>query len=203
MLRFVVLAVMTLCVGVPKGGHAQDVASPGSRDAEARHLFSAGRLAYDEGRFEDALQNYQRSYELSGRPELLFNIGMAADRLREDGKALEAFRAYLNAVPDAPNRARVEERIRVLERTQASVLPAPSPEPEPASPAVEIVVAKPSPPSSPSDRPSLASRWWFWTAIGVGVAAVAVTAVVIASRPESTTLESGDVGGIIFTLGGR
>jgi len=55
-------------------------------------------------------------FELSQRPGLLHNIGTTADRLRRDDEALEAFRAYLEAVPDAPYRASVEARITVLQR---------------------------------------------------------------------------------------
>ena len=70
------------------------VASPsGPRETEARALFEAGRQAFTDGRFEDALQRFSQSYELSHRAELLFNIGQAADRLRRDAEALAAFEA--------------------------------------------------------------------------------------------------------------
>jgi hypothetical protein len=90
-----------------------------ARDQEARALFEAGRVAFDHGRFEDALGHFRRAHELSGRPQLLYNIGAAADKLRLDEVALEAFRGYLTSVPSARNRAEVEARIAVLERTVA------------------------------------------------------------------------------------
>lgn len=97
--------------------HAQQA---GGRDAEARMLFQAGQVAFEEGRFENALEYFRRSYDLSGRAELLYNIGTAADRLRMDRDALEAFRRYVAERPDAPNRAEVEARIGVLERAVAA-----------------------------------------------------------------------------------
>jgi len=86
------------------------------KDEEARGLFWAGRAAYDQGRYDDALGYFSRSYQLSGRPELLYNIGQAADRLRKDREALDAFTEYLNRVPETPNRETVEARIRLLRR---------------------------------------------------------------------------------------
>ena len=47
------------------------------RELEARQYFELGRLAFIDGRFEEALQAFERSYELSQRALLLFNIGSA------------------------------------------------------------------------------------------------------------------------------
>ena len=92
-------------------------------EQEARQLFNAGRIAFNDGRFDDALGYFERSYELSGRPVLLFNIGSAADRLRQNQRALDAFEAYLEAMPDASNRREVEGRIRVLRRAIVATEP--------------------------------------------------------------------------------
>ena len=97
----------------------QPAAAPSSgvqpaAEATAREQFEAGRTAYDGGDFEAALGHFEAAYQQSGRPRLLYNIGLAADRLRHDERALEAFRAYLASVPDAENRVEVENRIRAL-----------------------------------------------------------------------------------------
>ncbi len=94
---------------------AADSADVGS-DAEARGLFSAGEAAYGAGRFEDALGYFRRAYELSRRPQLLYNIGVAASNAGHDREALDAFERYVAEVPDAPNRASVEGRITALRR---------------------------------------------------------------------------------------
>jgi tetratricopeptide (TPR) repeat protein len=83
-------------------------------DEEARRLFETGRLAYEEGEFERALASFTRAYELSDRPELLYNIAMSHDRLRHDAAAIEWFERYLAQVPDASNRASVERRLEIL-----------------------------------------------------------------------------------------
>jgi hypothetical protein len=89
---------------------------PAKTDKKARDLFEKGRAAWDEGRFREAWEHWHHSYRLSRRPELLYNVGQAADRLRMDREALEAFRLYLEKNPDASNRKEVENRIRILER---------------------------------------------------------------------------------------
>lgn len=116
-------------------------------DAEARGLFVAGREAFDAGRYDNALDYFTRAYALSGRSGLLFNIASTAERLRRDDEALRAYEAYLEAMPDAPNREYTQSRIvflrdqiRESEARPASVVtPAPAP-----------IEAAPSEPSTPA-----------------------------------------------------
>lgn len=106
-----------------------------SLEEEARGLFHAGSAAYDRADYEVALDYFQRAYELSHRPLLLFNIGHTAERAREDARAVEAFEAYLRAAPDAENRPNVEARIARLRRQIAEAgarPPSPAPAPAPA-----------------------------------------------------------------------
>jgi len=92
----------------------------GAHDQEARRLFEAGREAYVDEKYQDALNYFQQSHELSQRPQLLFNVGQAADRLGQREQAAEAFRGYLAAVPDAGNRPEVEARIAQLEAAETT-----------------------------------------------------------------------------------
>lgn len=113
------LLALALVLVTPAVALGQRQASD-SRDTEARSLFEAGRSAFQDGRFEDARVDFSRAYELSGRPELLYNLASAEDRLRDDAAALEHFEAYLREVPDASNRAEVEGRIAVLRSAVAA-----------------------------------------------------------------------------------
>lgn len=189
-------------------------------DDEARALYDAGVMAYGNGRFGEALERFQRAYELSHRPALLFNVASCQDRLRQDARAVESYRAYLEAQPDAENRGFVEERIRFLEgTTSASRAPTASPEPV-ATPGATVptpavaasqagVVAVPADgtdattPRDTHDRP-LYKKWWLWTIVGtVVVAAVAVPIAVTRSGNEPPPLETGSTGSVVFTLGAR
>lgn len=141
--------VLAASVGTAARGRAQDAVE--RADAEARSRFEAGRAAMAAGRTEDALVDFRRAYELSHRPALLYNIGVAADRLRRDDEALEAFEAYLASMPasDVTNRAEVEGRITVLRETIAArtaregpgPLEAPPTTPSVSVPAVALLVS--------------------------------------------------------------
>tara|TARA_B100001750_G_scaffold196220_1_gene168287 strand:- start:4115 stop:4825 length:711 start_codon:yes stop_codon:yes gene_type:complete len=110
-----------------------------SRDREARSLYEAGTEAFEAARYGDALQYYQRAYEVSGRAVLLYNIGVSADRMRRDEQALEAFEAFLEQVPEHPRRHEVEVRVVAIREAQAA---GEEPEPTESEPTeVEPVVA--------------------------------------------------------------
>ncbi|AKF04551.1 tetratricopeptide repeat protein [Sandaracinus amylolyticus] len=136
--------------------HAQPQPPRDRSDVEAQARFESGRLAFESGRYEEALADFRRSYELSQRPLILYNIGIVLDRLRRDAEALDAFERYLEAVPDAENRADVEARIAIL-RTQVAAPP-------------PVQEAAPIPPP-PSPRPQEGYEIWAWISAGVGIAA--------------------------------
>jgi tetratricopeptide (TPR) repeat protein len=86
-----------------------------SDDERARTHFEAGRSYYEQAQYEDATREFQESYDLSGRPELLLNISQSEERALHYDAAIDAARRYLVAVPNADNRKTVEERITSLQ----------------------------------------------------------------------------------------
>lgn len=90
-----------------------------SRDQEARALFQAGSTALDAGRFADALGYFERSYELSHRAPLLYNIGITASTVGNVDRAIEAFEQFLHEDPETDRRQEVEGRLRTLREQQS------------------------------------------------------------------------------------
>lgn len=84
-------------------------------DEAARITFQRARTAFDAGDYETALSRFRQAYELSPRPQLLYNIAATLDRLRRDVEAVAALRAFLAASPTTPDRVEIEARIRVLD----------------------------------------------------------------------------------------
>lgn len=115
------LLVVIAVVFFAHGSVTSAQSDPG-RDAEARGLFEAGRAAFDQGRYQDALGYFDRAYQLSRRPQLLYNIGQVHDRLRHDEEALTALQQYLKQVPGATNRSEVEHRIEALRQAMVGTL---------------------------------------------------------------------------------
>ena len=180
------------------GTHATD-------DQEARDLFKLGKQAFDEGRFERALKYFKDAYDLSHRAALLSNIGTVLDRLRRDAEALEAYKSYLAQVPDAANRAQIEDRVRVIEgamqkeQEQAAAAPAPEAQPTVPTPAetaqaemARTAAAKPANDPLRDSEPestSIVSRWWFWAGIGTIAAAAVVVGVAANSGSEGSLVQ--------------
>ncbi|MDB4985506.1 MAG: hypothetical protein JWN04_684 [Myxococcaceae bacterium] len=80
-------------------------------DRQARSIFDAGLQAYDNGEFDKALTAFERAYQTSPRPKLLYNIGRAAEGDAQYARALAAYTAYLQEVPVGENRVFTESRI--------------------------------------------------------------------------------------------
>ena len=85
-----------------------------AQDGDSRAVFVEGVQAYEAGRFEEALELFERAYDMTGDAEVLFNVAAVLDRLRRDQEALTVYRAYLERGPAEEDREHVEARIRVL-----------------------------------------------------------------------------------------
>ena len=167
---------------------ASDTPPDPAKDAEARRMFEDGRAAYEAGQYQDGLNYFQRAYDLSLRPGLLFNIGQAAYKMHSDDRALKAFKAYLAQTPSAPNRVEVEQRIHELEQASGGgTKPTYVFSPEQTAreggtalwawPETKDNIDKPPPEPEP-----ITKQWWFWTTIGVIVVGGTVTAIAIAAN---------------------
>ncbi|MBK6580146.1 MAG: tetratricopeptide repeat protein [Sandaracinaceae bacterium] len=190
---------------------AQAVSPATDNEEEARALFIAGRSAFDQGRFEEALSHFKRSYELSGRPELLYNIGTAADRVGRLEEAITAFRSYLEGSPDSPRRPQIEARLEVLDQQLANQRAleqragvAPSPED-----AARAAMGRPAGPAGADLSDTDESGRSRGLTIGLVSASVVVVAVVVVLSVVLTGRESqpnytvrGDSGNVILTLRG-
>lgn len=192
-LRVLALSIFSLCSAAP-GARAEDAASAEQADRAARAAFEAGRNAYDEGRFGEALAHYDYAYELSHRPALLFNIARAAEADGQSAKAISAYEAYLEANQAADNRAFVEARLVKLREHGAARSPAPA-SVGPGAAAATLASTSPSPNGvalrthDGSREPERASRplWrrrWFWGACGAVVLGAVVAGIVVAARPD-------------------
>ena len=87
---------------------------------ELIELIDAGSAAYDDGQFQQAADIFHEAYELAPLPDFLYRLGLAYERLGEDARAVEYYRSFLNQVPQAEERGRIESTIEVIERRLAS-----------------------------------------------------------------------------------
>jgi tetratricopeptide (TPR) repeat protein len=176
----------------PAPGSSRD----GQHEAAARRAFEDGRSALEQGNFQAALRLFERAYDLSGRAELLFNIGTVLDRLRRDEDAARYFERYLEVRPGAANSLAVQARLEVLRdrlRTQerANV-------PSPEEVANRQVVVPPlhaeAPPARQDSAEPLRKKWWLWTTLVIVAGGGAIAGVLLTrdqdSREEAPLLGS-------------
>jgi len=88
-------------------------------DDEARQHFQIGKTLYDAGRFPEAASEFEKAYEKSGRPQLLYNLYVANRDASNWGAAIAALRGYLEKVPDAPDRINLKARLQSMETAAA------------------------------------------------------------------------------------
>jgi tetratricopeptide (TPR) repeat protein len=104
-------------------------------DAHARELYEQGKEAYANEDYELAIELWQKSYDLSGRPLLLYNMASAYEKLDRKREAIEMWDEYWRVAPES-ERTIIERRIKRLEEelgetSDPGPSPNPIPEPEP------------------------------------------------------------------------
>lgn len=171
--------------------------------AEARAAYTAGGREYALGNYETAVSHFERSFELSQRAELLFNIAQSYARwyeisddiehLRKADRLYKNYVAFLDSDPDPDPAAKADAEAAMAE--------------------VERLIAAhrarddgsdASRRRQDDDRP-VHKKGWFWVAVIGGAALVAggVAAGVILSRPSDPKPELGTIGAAPGGLGVR
>jgi hypothetical protein len=123
---------------------AQGVIDMGTMpEQEAMSHFKVGKSLYEAGRFAEAAREFANSYELSKRPELLYNIYVSYRDASDGPNAIEALRRYLElATLDDATRVNLQARLRAMQQANAGKEPPP---PEQTSPPVAAALEQPAP----------------------------------------------------------
>ena len=193
------LAPLLVLLGALVGPGARAAELTPQQKQDMKQLYERATRAYDVGKYNEAIEEYQKAYEIGGDPPMLYNIAQAYRLNDQPGEALRFYRRYLQRAPNARNREDVERKIAELEKivedrrkAAAAVAPppvvAPPPAPAPApvtSPSAPVASpATPAPegagtaaggvgaqtPPAEDEGPSRARKIVSWSLIGVGVA---------------------------------
>src|SRR5687767_8310951 len=85
------------------------------RSAQANARYAEGKLAYDAGDFDRAIELWRKGYELKDDPVFLYNIAQAYRQKGDYPRAIFYYKAYVREEPRARTRTEVEARVGELE----------------------------------------------------------------------------------------
>lgn len=187
---FALPAHSSFAVGADEAPSDEEAPPEDPAVAEAKAEYKAGGDAYALGNYETAIGHFERAYELSGEPALLFNLGQAYTRwydidndvehLKKARRLYENYDLNLDATTldegaRAEARADAQHRIREVDRRIA---------------AHEARAGAQTGEVDGGEGKPVTKKAWFWLAVLGGAAVVAggVTAAVLLSN-RSQTLE--------------
>lgn len=171
--------------------------------------YQKGEQAYALGNYAEAVRHFERSYELSNLPDLLYNLGMSyaqwhglSNDVNHLRKAKRLFQNYVKRLTENPAMdqsqradaeaqiARVDEQIAAAEKAEVKPVPPPVVVPE---------REKDPPPVTPQDQPTkkpVYKRGWFWGVLigGIVVAGAVTATAVVLSRKSEFEPELGTIG---------
>lgn len=87
-----------------------------STDERARAQFRLAEAHYANGSFLEAAHGFEQAYELSNRPELLYNVYVAYRDAGDLTRSRDALRLYLERMPETDGASRLRARLEALER---------------------------------------------------------------------------------------
>jgi tetratricopeptide (TPR) repeat protein len=181
----------------------------------ARRFYAEGARLYEQHDYLRAIRAFERAYEISGSPALLFNLGQANRLLGPErcAKALSYYELYLRLDKDAPNRGESERRVvemrtcitrpgdtGIAEATEPDASAAPAVAASTSAPArapeaVDASASLPLPsavaPAAPREREQRSVAPAAYVLGAVGVAGIAVFATfALLGKSEQRHLES-------------
>jgi hypothetical protein len=107
------------------GGSPQRTPTP-----DEVRLYDEGTRALAAGDARAAEKAWRAGYEIAHDPAFLVHLGEAEEKAGETTEAIDSYRRYLREVPDASDRADIEQRLTRL----APAAPAPAPAPKVETP---------------------------------------------------------------------
>lgn len=124
-MRCLFAAVLVSCAFFAPSVQAQDSVAAKTvpdeqalNEYEARSHFDAGYSYFQEARYDDALREFERAYELSQRPALLFNMSQCYERLGRLDEAIRYLDRFIGASPPPEDRPFQERRLANLRARQ-------------------------------------------------------------------------------------
>jgi len=172
---------------------------------EVRQHYEKATRAYDIGKYDEAIAEYQNVYEISGDSKMLYNIGQAYRLNGQADQAVRFYRRYLQRLPNAANREDVEKKIadqekaleeqRVAAAAAAAAAASPAPPPPtlaPPPPVSTLPAPAPVPPPIESSySPSVRIASYVFLAAGTaGLGFAGVSGLIAKNKSDQLSKDS-------------
>lgn len=187
--------VALAATGGVSGARAESVqvsAPTGPNNIEAaKAAYERGRRHYNVGQFYEAAGDFAESYQLSGNPTLLFNVGQAYRLAGRYEQAARAYKAFLREAPEDVNRGIAEAKFE--ESTAAAATGAVSRQAHAPTDQLLSRTGEWETEVSTGARPAPSSaralpRWAMWT--GAGVTAALATGALVSGLSGNARYDS-------------
>jgi tetratricopeptide (TPR) repeat protein len=197
--RAAALFLVALLVHGAAFGQDGGRAAAAQPEEDPKAVFAEAQKSYQLGRFQEAIPRYERVFELTNHPSLLFNLAQCHRQLSNFERAAFFYDRYLaTAKPPIPNEQLARELL--AEMTKKRDATRKLAEQQAADKAAADERARQEADgrrlsqTGPEAKP-VVQQWWFWVAIGgAAVAAGTITAVAVAtSRPPPPTTSLGTI----------
>ncbi len=106
------LGIVTIARGEPAA--LDDAESTDEVQPAAARAFWNAKQAYDAGNFAEARDQFQRAYQLTKHPDLLYDLGQAYRRMGECASARQAYEQFLRLAPSSPLAPRATKHLGSL-----------------------------------------------------------------------------------------
>jgi tetratricopeptide (TPR) repeat protein len=189
------MLALTVAVGVAAGAFGRDAGAmqltPGQKSEMKQHYDKATR-AYDIQKYTEAVEEYQKAYEIGGDPAMLYNVAQSYRLNDQLPDALRFYRRYLQRSPNARNREDVERKIADLERTIAerrrAVATTVPMAPNPSTPTLAVPAASQPPTSQAVTEEGIGAT----TVVGIVVASIGGAGLITAGITGYLAKKKGD-----------
>jgi tetratricopeptide (TPR) repeat protein len=182
-----------------------DAAKVSKADVERAHnVYLSGKQYLDESNYDKAISYFTDAYSIDCSVHgILPAIATAYERKGDKAEAIRALEEYLRRAPNAPDREKIERRVRNLNEQLAHEQPAPSAQaplaptasaapPAPAAPEASATISPLAAAPAPVDvgaKPSRSPLPWVLTGAG-GVVAIAGGALLAVGNSDISTASS-------------
>lgn len=100
-------AAIALLIMAPHFANAKE-------DNKAQKIYKQAVAAYQQEHFAEALSGFKEAYNVTGKPDILYNLAICHEKLGETERAIAFYELYLEELPNAADAVAVSKKIDAL-----------------------------------------------------------------------------------------